>query len=109
MGIVQLGAFIAALASAPTQAQTQTFVVQSMVSEEKAAIGAGGIVARDRDTITLATAAHTILPGHELRILDLTQQAYYEVVSVKLIRENDLAFIRVKAQRGFAAPPAITA
>ena len=89
--------------------RSQTFVVQSLIDGRQAFIGGGVLVARSGDVMTIATAAHVVNgPPERLRILDTTRRAYYEVLHVRLLLEYDLAFIRVRAQPGYAAaPPAI--
>jgi len=87
----------------------QTFVVQSCPQSGKATIGSGVVVARSRDTLTIATAAHAIVPAQTLRILDITRQAYYEILGTRVLHEYDIALIRVRAQMHFHISPVIIA
>ncbi len=90
---------------AQAMARQQTFVVQSCTGAQQAEIGGGVVVARNGDVLTLATAAHLILPKATLRILDVTRRAYYDVLDVRTFPEYDLAFIRVRAQTDFPISP----
>ena len=94
-----------ASAETPLGAQRQTFVVQSSLGGDKAVIGSGVVVARTGNTLTLATAAHLIVPDRPLRILDQSRNAYYDVIDVRTRAEYDLALVRVRAQPSFDVTP----
>ncbi|HKU68053.1 MAG TPA: serine protease [Candidatus Baltobacteraceae bacterium] len=101
--------FIVLIAAAPAdQSRRQTFVVQVCDGAGHAsAIGAGVVVARDADTLTLATAAHVIEQHGTPRILDQSRTSYYEVLGVQTVPDYDLALVRVRAHADFdVAPPA---
>lgn len=87
----------------------QTFVVQSMLDDRRADIGSGVVVARDAQTLTLATVAHVLNPGRSLRILDASRLAYYQVLDVRVVPGYDLALIRVIAHPEFPVQPAAIA
>ena len=91
--------------AALAETKRQTFVVQSCPGTGKAIIGSGVVVARDRGILTIATAAHAIVPGDTLRILDVSRRAYYDVVGIKVLSEYDLALVRVRAQVHFSVAP----
>lgn len=95
--------FLALGATAPLSARDQTFVVQCLQPNGKASIGAGVLIARDRESLTLVTAAHGITNAGSLRILDTTRSAYYDVLDLRTLPDYDLAIIRVRAQAGFTA------
>lgn len=89
--------------AALAQSRRQTFVVEVCDTERHAsAIGSGVVVARDGDTLVLATAAHTVAQRGTLRILDVSRDAYYDVLNVQTIDDYDLALIRVRSHPGFA-------
>ena len=86
--------------------RAQTFVVQSMLPDGKALICAGVVVARDGETLTVATAAHALYgPVNALRILDESRLGYYDVLDVRVLREYDLAFVHVRAHANFPVAP----
>ena len=59
------------LSFAQSSSERQTFLVQDVADEAlPAALGAGVVVARDADTLTIATAAHILMPGRHLQVLD---------------------------------------
>lgn len=92
--------------TALNQSQAQTFVVQVAFDDERGAIGAGVLVARDGDVLTIATAAHVIAQKGTLQILDVTRRIYYHVLDVQALPDYDLAFIQVRASDQFAVVPA---
>lgn len=110
-----LAALVVLAAAAPSaradenalaQTQRQTFVVEVCTSaHHAAAIGAGVVVARDGDVLTLATAAHVVSQKGTLRILDASRQAYYHVLDVRMLGDYDLALVRVRAQKRFSVAP----
>ncbi|HLI96186.1 MAG TPA: serine protease [Candidatus Baltobacteraceae bacterium] len=109
---IALVAFLAMAAPAaraddgvPAQARQQTFVVQVAFDEEHGAIGAGVLVARDGDVLTLATAEHVVSEKGTLQILDVTRRNYYRVIDIQTLPDYDLALIRVYAQPDFTAEP----
>jgi S1-C subfamily serine protease len=95
--------FFALGATAPMSARDQTFVVQCMQPNGKASVGAGVLIARDRESLTIVTAAHAITTADALRILDTTRRSYYDVLDLRTLPDYDLAIIRVRAQAGFTA------
>ncbi len=92
----------------PPQARQQTFVVQVAFDDQHGAIGAGVLVARDGDVLTLATAAHVVSEKGTLQILDATRHNFYRVIDVQTLVDYDLALIRVHAQPEFTVNPAQT-
>jgi Trypsin-like peptidase domain len=100
--------------SALAQSRRQTFVVEVCSNAQHAvAIGAGVVVARDADTLTLATAAHIVTQQGVLRILDASRSAFYDVLNVQVIGDHDLALVRVRTHADFpidaaAAAPAVS-
>jgi S1-C subfamily serine protease len=90
-------------------ARRATFVVQSCIDGQRAEIGSGVVVASSDGLLTIATAAHVIVPHQTLRILDLSRHAYYAVLDVRTYPDYDLAFIRVRAQAAFPVTPVPTA
>lgn len=106
-----LAALIALTAATPPdQNRQQTFVVQ--VSDRPghaSAIGAGVVVAKDATTLTLATAAHIVAQKGELRILDESRTAYYDVLAIQVLPDYDLALVRVRAHAEFTVAPATPA
>lgn len=93
--------------TAQAATKAKTFVVQSMLDDKRAEIGSGVVVSREGDVLTLATAAHLVSQGTgSLRILDLSQRSFYQVIDVRTIAGYDLALIRIRAQSGFRVEPA---
>jgi S1-C subfamily serine protease len=80
------------------RARQQTFVVQVAFDDVHGDIGAGVVVARDADVLTIATAAHLLQHKGTLQILDTTRRDYYQVLGVDTFSDYDLALIRVRAQ-----------
>jgi S1-C subfamily serine protease len=89
--------------SAQASTKLQTFVVESIIGDGRAAIGSGVVVAREGDVLTLVTAAHVLHNGSPLRILDTSRRSYYDVVGIRVLPEHDLALVRVEAQ--LQSPP----
>lgn len=86
--------------------RAQTFVVEVCTDATHAgAIGNGVAIARDGETLTIATAAHIVLQKGTLRILDVSRRAYYDVVDVRMLGDYDLALIRVRPQAESPVPP----
>lgn len=113
--LAALAVFVLLAAAAPTaraddtalaQSRAQTFVVQVAFDDERGAIGAGVLVARDGDVLTIATAAHVVTQKGTLQILDVTRRIYYRVLDVQTLPDYDLAFIQVIASDQFAVVPA---
>lgn len=92
--------------SALAQARAQTFVVQVAFGPEHGEIGAGVLVDRDGDVLTIVTAAHIVTQHGTLEILDTTRRNFYHVLNIRTLPDYDLAFIRVQAQDTFAVTPA---
>lgn len=101
----------AVLASVASNSERQTFVVQDVSDVgQQAAIGSGVVVAKDGDVLTIATAAHIVMPGRHLEVLDETRRALYDVIDSKMLPDYDLLLIHVRAQPQFhVEPPAIAA
>jgi hypothetical protein len=97
-------------AASPDQNRQQTFVVQVCDRPgHAAAIGAGVVVAKDAGTLTLATAAHILAQKGELRILDESRTAFYDVLGTQVLADYDLALVRVRAHDEFFVAPATLA
>jgi serine protease Do len=76
-----------------------------LFSYRKANIGAGVVIARDGELLTLVTAAHVVRSGSPLRILDTSRRSYYVVIDVRTVPNSDLALIRVRTQPDFPVAP----
>jgi S1-C subfamily serine protease len=83
------------------RARLQTFVVQVAFDDQRGAIGAGVVVSRTADTLTIATAEHVVDQKGTLQILDVTRNNYYQVLDMQRLPDYDLALIRVRAQPQF--------
>ena len=86
------------------RAHSLTVVVEAMLDERRAAIGTGVVIAQRGDTVTIATAAHVIAPGH-VRVLDDRRQELAFIDS--RVWGSDLALItaRILDRRRFDVAP----